>query len=58
MSAFLWTVDFVLVFSITGKLIWLAKGEFPRRTPTSEAADVSFNLALLVWAAVLIARSA
>ena len=55
MRVFLWTVIALLALTTFGKLMMLAKGDMPRRTPMSEAFDVAANGALLVWAAVLLA---
>lgn len=55
MKWFLWTLIALLALSSIGKLVMLAKGDMPRRTPIAEAFDVACNAALLVWAAVLLA---
>ena len=53
MNIFLWVIIFVLAMSCVGKLIMVATGDFPKRTPMSETIDIVINAALLVWAVVL-----
>ena len=38
-----------LCLSIIGRLIMLARGEFPERTATQEAWNVATGVALLIW---------
>ncbi len=53
---------FLLVFlicelmSIAGRLIWLAKGEFPERTARSTVGDLAFALVFILWGAALLSR--
>jgi len=46
MNAYLYTIATILAVAACGKLIWLAKGEFPARNPAHEACDVVINLVL------------
>lgn len=56
MTTFLWAMIVLCGLGVVGKLLWLATGRLPPRTPFQEAADVAFNAAVVVWAAVLLAR--
>lgn len=56
MKLFLWTLIALLAITCLGKLASLVNGDLPPRTPGWQAADVAFNAALLVWAAVLLAE--
>jgi hypothetical protein len=57
MKTFLWTMILLIGITCIGKLILLAKGEFPRRDPRTEALDVVINGAIIVWAALLLVQS-
>jgi hypothetical protein len=56
MEVFLWAMVVVLAASSVGKLVWIATGKFPQRTPVLETWDVAVNVVLLIWACVLLAR--
>jgi len=57
MSWFLWVLIALLTLTGCGKLLWLVSGNLPPRKPAEEAIDVLVNAALVVWAAVLLARA-
>ena len=44
-----------MLADIIGKLVLLARGESHERTPVSNAVDVAFNGALVVWGFVVLA---
>lgn len=56
MNAFLWTQIVLLTMTCIGKLVLLATGDMPQRTPRAEAFDVVLNGALLCWAIVLLVK--
>jgi hypothetical protein len=56
MGLFLWVLIALLALASIGKLIWLAKGDLPRRNPRQEACDVFINAALIAWAVYLLAK--
>jgi hypothetical protein len=58
MRAYIWTIAVFTVLSMLGRLVWLAKGQFPPRSRGMEAANVATDLALVIWAAVLLANAA
>lgn len=39
-----------------GRVIWLAKGDIPPRTPAGEGLNLVANIAVLVWMVVLLVR--
>lgn len=57
MTWFLLTVIVVMALGVVGKLMWLASGVFPVRTPKEEAVDVFISVAFVVWAVVLLVRT-
>lgn len=57
MTWFLWTILVLMALSVLGNLIWLASGDFPPRKPKEAAIDVCINVALVVWAVVLLGRA-
>ena len=57
MNWFLWVLIARFTLNVCGKLYWLVSGNLPPRKPSAEAADVLVNAALVVWAAVLLARA-
>jgi len=46
----------LFIVDATGKLIWLAKSEFPVRTPEHAAIDVVIDAAIIIWIVVLITK--
>jgi hypothetical protein len=56
MEVFLWFMVAVFALSSVGKLVWIATGKFPQRTPVLETWDVAANIVLLIWACVLLAK--
>lgn len=54
MTAFLWTMSFFLVMSFTYKVVWLASKDREPRSPKTTAADTITEVAMLVWAIVLL----
>lgn len=55
MKAFLLTFLVLAALSVIGRAIWLARGEFPRRTPRETAMDLIFDVAMICWAVFLLA---
>ncbi len=54
MTAFLWTVLILLALESLGKALWIAKGDFPRRTAGATVADLILGVLLACWAAYLL----
>ncbi|MDR3004072.1 MAG: hypothetical protein LBV14_07535 [Acidovorax sp.] len=54
MQAFLWTFLILEALSVAGRLMWLAKGHFPERTPAQAAVDSVAGVFFCAWAACLL----
>lgn len=53
---YVFIVSCFILISTFGKIIWLAKNEFPARNPGYEACDVAITIILLIWAAMVLAN--
>jgi hypothetical protein len=58
MRTFVWTIAALTLVGVLGRLIWLAKGQFPPRSRGVEAANVAVNIGLLIWAVAVLANDA
>jgi len=56
MTTFLYTMLGMLVFDIGARLIWMATGTYPARTPLTTAWDLAFNAGLAGWVIYLLSR--
>lgn len=54
MKLYVLVISLLIGISTLGKLLCLAKKEFPPRTAKIEAMSVVINFALLIWAATLL----
>ncbi|WP_370682241.1 hypothetical protein [Comamonas sp. GB3 AK4-5] len=54
MNAFLWTFLILESLSVAGRLMWLATGRFPKRTPAQAAVDSVAGALFCAWAACLL----
>ena len=54
MSTFLWVMIVVMSLENIARLVSLATGKIPTRTPGPLAVDIVINTGLIVWAAVLL----
>lgn len=56
MTLFLWTMSVVFLLEVIGKLLFLANGHFPARTPKEQAWSAFANMMMLVWTALLLVK--
>lgn len=56
MNAFLWTMLGVFTLDAIGRIVWLATGKFPPRTPGMTAVDLVLNVGFAVWVIHLLMR--
>ncbi len=55
MTVWGWTVAALLALSLIGKILYLATGDYPRKTTKeAEALDVVINFGLVNWWLILI----
>jgi hypothetical protein len=57
MTAFIYVISIILVLSIIARIIGLSTGLIPQRTPRDVGWDLVGDIALLVWAIVLLTQS-
>lgn len=58
MNAFLWTMLVAFSLDVVARIIWLATGDYPPRTPRTIALDLAINIVCTMWVVLLLARSA
>lgn len=56
MSTYIWTIVGVLFFEAALKLICLAAGEIPKRTPATMATDLFIGVCLAVWGIMVVTQ--
>lgn len=56
MTTFLWVLFGLLALENIGRIVWLANGDAPRRTPEVIALDLVIGLFLMGWVGYLLAK--
>jgi hypothetical protein len=54
MRAYLWTMLILLVLEAVGRVLWIARDDYPRRTRLATVIDLVVGLVLAAWVAHLL----